>query len=73
MKSTFLHILRLPVEFNFTVLADKASECRIFFSKNGQLMLENYFSLKNDDQLSQTPQIYLQSQPRGTGAPGHVK
>ena len=41
--------------------------------KNGQLMLENYFSLENVDQLSQTPLIQSQSQPRGTGAPGHVK
>ena len=61
-----------PIQLNFVVLVDKASEYRMF-SKNGQLMLENYFSLKKVDQLSQTLQIHLQSQPRGTGAPGHLK
>ena len=41
------------------------------FSENGQLMLENYFSLKNVDEFS-NPQVHQLSQPRGTGAPGHV-
>ena len=34
------YFMLTSVAFNFTLLVDKVSECRMF-SKNGQLMLEN--------------------------------
>ena len=52
----------LTVEFNFTVLIDKAPEC-CMFSKNSQSMLENYFSQKNVDQLSQIPKYINKVSP----------